>query len=188
MRSCAFHSTAWNIARVTGKINARIHPGSNDFMHINKTDIETPADIDRLIETFYKKHVLDDPIIGFFFTDIARIDLDNHQPPFDHIKKVSAFWQLQLLGTIGYSGQTFGVHRDLHAQAQLTEDHFHRWLYLFEKTIDELFTGPRAEMAKQRAHTIARSMRRALANKPISAERMEELRGIHQSAPRRKEP
>lgn len=146
-----------------------------------KTDIETPEDIDRLIERFYTQYVLDDPIIGFFFTDIARIDLEKHLP------KISAFWQLQLLGKIGYRGQTFAAHKDLHAQAQLTDDHFHRWLYLFEKTIDELFTGPQAESAKQRARTIARSMQRALANKPISPERMEELRGIQQIAPRRKD-
>ncbi|MFT3931727.1 MAG: group III truncated hemoglobin [Spongiibacteraceae bacterium] len=152
-----------------------------------KTDIETAADIDRLIETFYQRYVLTDPIIGFFFTDIAQIDLGAHLAPSSHIKKVSAFWQLQLLGTIGYTGQTFAVHRDLHAQAQLTEDHFHRWLHLFETTVDELFSGPRAETAKQRAHTIARSMRRALANKPISATRLEELRGVQQIAPRRKE-
>lgn len=152
---------------------------------ILKPDIETPADIDRLIETFYKKYVLDDPIIGFFFTDIARIDLDLHLPSSSHIKKVSAFWQLQLLGKIGYSGQTFAAHREIHDQAQLSADHFHRWLYLFEKTIDELFSGPRAENAKQRAHTIARSMQRALANKPISEERMEELRGVQHLAARR---
>ncbi len=145
-----------------------------------KPDIETPADIDRLVETFYKKYALDDPIIGFFFTDIARINLGKHLP------KISAFWQLQLLGKLGYQGQTFAVHKVLHERAALTEDHFHRWLYLFEKTIDELFVGPRADTAKQRAHTIARSMQRALANKPISAERLAELHGVQHAAPRRK--
>jgi hemoglobin len=148
---------------------------------IAKPDIQTSADIDRLIEAFYAR-VLIDPIIGFFFTDIARIDLQKHLP------LISAFWKLQLLGEIGYKGQTFAAHKDLHAQAELTEDHFHRWLYLFEKTIDELFAGPRAETAKQRAHAIARSMLRALASQPISPERAEELRGVQQVAPRRREP
>jgi len=157
-------------------------------MQQTKPDIETAADIDRLIETFYKKYVLGDPIIGFFFTDIARIDVEKHLPPFSsHIKKVSAFWQLQLLGKLGYTGQTFAAHKDVHDRAALTEDHFHRWLYLFETAIDELFEGQRAETAKQRAHTVARSMLRALANKPISPERMEELRGVQQVAPRRRE-
>lgn len=145
----------------------------------NKTDIETAADIDRLVETFYKNYVLTDPIIGFFFTGIAGIDLHKHLP------KISAFWRLQLFGDLGYSGNTFGVHKELHTQAQLTEGHFHRWLYLFETTIDVLFEGPRAKIAKQRARTIARSMQRALSNKPITPERAEELRGVQQFAPRR---
>lgn len=150
-------------------------------MQQHKPDITTPADVDHLVETFYRKYVLGDPIIGFFFTDIARIDLDKHLP------KISAFWQLQLLGKLGYNGQTFAAHKDLHERAQLTEDHFHRWLYLFETTIDELFAGPCADTAKQRARTIARSMLRALNNKPITPERMAELRGVHPVAPRRRE-
>lgn len=148
---------------------------------VRKADIETPADIDRLVEVFYTKYVLDDPIIGFFFTDIARIDLEKHLP------KISAFWQLQLLGKLGYRGQTFAAHKELHERAALTEDHFHRWLFLFEKTIDELFAGPRADSAKQRAHTIARSMQQGLARQPISPEREEELRGVQQVAPRKRD-
>lgn len=141
-----------------------------------KTDIETPADIDRLIEAFYT-HVLADPIIGFFFTDIAHIDLQKHLPV------ISAFWKLQLLGKIGYKGQTFAAHKTIHERAALTEDHFHRWLFLFENTIDELFAGSRADTAKQRAKTIARSMQRGLASRPISPERVEELIGVQQVAP-----
>ena len=151
-------------------------------MQATKADIETPADIDRLIETFYRKRVLGDPIIGFFFTDIARIDLEKHLP------KISAFWQLQLLGKLGYKGQTFAAHKELHERAALTEDHFHRWLFLFESTVDELFSGPRADTAKQRAQTIARSMLRGLNSQPISPERMEELLGVQQVAPHRREP
>ena len=145
-----------------------------------QTDIETPADIDRLIAAFYER-VLADPIIGFFFTDIARIDLPSHLP------KISAFWQLQLLGKLGYRGETFAVHKALHTQAELSADHFHRWLYLFEQTIDELFAGPRAAAAKKRAHAIALSMRRGLARQPVAPERAEELRGVQQIAPRKRE-
>lgn len=148
-------------------------------MQIIKADIETPADVDRLVETFYRC-ALHDPIVGFFFTDIVRIDLEKHLPV------ISAFWQLQLLGKFGYKGQTFAAHKDLHARAALTDDHFHRWLYLFEGTIDELFAGQRAEIAKQRARAIARSMLRGLANQPISSERKTELLGVKQLAPNRK--
>ncbi len=149
---------------------------------LSKPDIETPADIDRLVDTFYRERVLDDAIIGFFFTDIARIDLEKH------LSKISAFWQLQLLGTPGYKGQTFAVHKAVHAQAAMTEDHFHRWLYLFDQTVDELFAGPRAELAKQRARAIAiaKSMLRGLNSQTLSPERAEELLGVQQMAPRRR--
>lgn len=150
-------------------------------MQSTKADIETSADIDRLVETFYTR-VLADPIIGFFFTDIARVELQKHLPV------ISAFWQLQLLGKPGYKGQTFAAHKALHERAALTEDHFHRWLYLFETTIDALFAGPRADIAKQRARTIARSMRRGLASQAISPERAEELLGVRQFAPPRHKP
>ena len=40
-------------------------------------DIETRADIEELISIFYEK-MLKDPIIGFIFTDIAKIDLEEH--------------------------------------------------------------------------------------------------------------
>jgi hemoglobin len=126
-------------------------------------DIETADDIDRLIAVFYAR-VLPDPIIGFFFTEIARIDLAEHLP------KIAAFWQQQLLGnadplTPRYRGQLFAVHRDLHQHASLSADHFHRWLTLFGQTLDELFVGPRAEVAKQRANRIAASMQTALAER-----------------------
>lgn len=121
-------------------------------------DIATSADIDRLVATFYAR-VLPDPIIGFFFTDIAQIDLAAHLP------KISAFWQQQLLGKPIYRGPLFEAHRDLHARATLSADHFHRWLTLFTQTVDELFAGPVADAAKVRAQRIATSMQQALANR-----------------------
>lgn len=138
-------------------------------------DIATPADIDRLVAAFYKK-LLSDAIIGFFFTDIARIDLDEHLP------KISAFWQQQLLGLPIYRGQTFAKHSALHSQAALTADHFHRWLFLFEQTIDSLFSGPVSEAAKLRAHNIAGSMQQALADR--HPRNFDALIGVQQQAPK----
>lgn len=121
-------------------------------------DIATPADLDRLVAVFYGK-LLPDPIVGFFFTDIARIDLVEHLP------KISAFWQQQLLGLPVYRGQTFAAHSALQRRAALTGGHFHRWLFLFEQTVDELFVGPIANAAKQRARGIASAMQQALAER-----------------------
>lgn len=138
-------------------------------------DIATPADIDRLVETFYKK-LLNDAIIGFFFVDIARIDLDEHLP------KISAFWQQQLLGLPVYRGQTFAVHSALHNKAALTDDHFHRWLFLFEQTVDSLFNGPLAAAAKVRARAIAGSMQHALAQR--HPRDFDAMIGVQQQAPK----
>lgn len=142
------------------------------------SDIETAADVNRLVAAFYA-HALTDPIIGFFFTDIAGIELPSHLP------KISAFWQLQLLGRKGYRGDTFAVHKVLHGRAALTEDHFHRWLFLFERTIDELFAGPRADLAKKRARAIARSMQRALAQREAVPDDLRERAAVGIVRPQR---
>lgn len=136
-----------------------------------RSDITTAADIDHLIEVFYAR-VLNDPIIGFFFTDIAKINLEKHLPV------ISAFWQLQLLGTPGYRGQTLAKHADIHQRAALTADHFHRWLYLFAGTIDQLFAGPCADLAKTRANKIAQSMLRGLNERQGPPT---EIKGLHRA-------
>jgi hemoglobin len=126
------------------------------------SDITSAADIDQLVAHFYQQ-VLSDAIIGFFFTDIARIDLDSH------LVTISQFWQRQLLSSGDYKGRPFEVHQHLQQHAELTEHHFHRWLYLFQQSVDTLFTGPRAELAKARATAIARSMHDGLQNRHMQA-------------------
>lgn len=121
----------------------------------DKPDIETAADIDRLMAGFYRQRALPDPIIGFYFD---ALNLDRHLP------RISAFWQKQLLGIPGYTGRSFETHLLIHRHTAITGHHFHRWLYLFNQTVDALFAGPRAELAKQRAAAIAHSMETGLAN------------------------
>lgn len=140
------------------------------------SDINTAADIDHLVEVFYAR-VLSDPIIGFFFTDIAKVDLEKHLPV------ISAFWQLQLLGTPGYRGQTLATHAAIHQRAAMTADHFHRWLYLFAGTIDQLFAGPRADLAKTRAAKIAQSMQRGLNERQGPPAEIKGLRRVQRANP-----
>lgn len=118
-------------------------------------DIETREDCERLVRRFYT-HVLDDPIIGFLFTDIARIDLEEHLP------KVAAFWETILLGAGTYSGGAFAPHASLHRQVPLRPAHFERWLKLWHEAVDELFAGPRADAAKAHAERVARAFLRRL--------------------------
>lgn len=115
---------------------------------MNKPDISTRADIEHLIDTFYDR-VKADPVIGYIFNDIARVDWPRHLPV------MYDFWEFLLLGGKHYLGNPIQKHFDLHAKHPLTAEHFDRWLELFQTAVDDLFAGPTADDAKFRAYSIA---------------------------------
>ncbi len=78
-----------------------------------KKDIESRADIEKLISTFYKK-VLYDQQIGFIFTDIAKIHLDTH------LEHLSNFWENTLLTSNNYNKNVLQVHLELNKKINLT--------------------------------------------------------------------
>lgn len=121
----------------------------------DRPDISTRADCERLVRAFYGK-AMRDPIIGWLFTDIARLDLEAHVP------QITSFWETVLLGTKTYSGTPFEPHARLHAKANLRAGHFGRWLALWIETVDELFAGERAELAKAHALRVAQAFHRRL--------------------------
>ena len=43
----------------------------------------------------------------------------------------------------------------INAQVPLVAGHFERWLWLWHATVDELFAGARAELAKSHANRVA---------------------------------
>jgi hemoglobin len=104
-------------------------------------DILTKDDVTLLITEFYKK-VRQDPQISQHF---ARVDWDHHTPV------IIDFWNMILLGDSAYKGNPFLKHINL----PLQREDFDRWLLHFSKTVDEHFTGDKAEEAKQRAVSIA---------------------------------
>jgi hemoglobin len=117
-----------------------------------KPDIETSDDIKLLINTFYEK-VRKDDVIGYIFNDIAKVDWEKHLP------KMYAFWEFLLLGKDSYQGNPLEVHRHLHQQVRLKDEHFDRWLKIFHETVDELFEGKTAEDARSRSQLIAMTWR-----------------------------
>jgi hemoglobin len=121
----------------------------------DRPDICTRADCERLVRAFYGK-AMRDPIIGWLFTDVARLDLEAHVP------QITAFWETVVLGTKTYSGTPFEPHARLHAKANLRAGHFGRWLALWVETVDELFAGERAELAKAHALRVAQAFHRRL--------------------------
>ncbi|HLI58190.1 MAG TPA: group III truncated hemoglobin [Solirubrobacteraceae bacterium] len=111
-------------------------------------DIETRADCEALVRAFYGR-AMTDPILGFIFTDVARLDLEAHVP------KITAFWETILLGARSYSGGAFAVHAELNRKVRLFAGHFERWLWLWRMSVDERFAGERAELAKRHAERVA---------------------------------
>lgn len=126
---------------------------------IDRHDIETRADCERLVRAFYEK-ALTDPIIGFIFVDVAHLDLEAHVPV------ITSFWETILLGSQTYAGGAFAVHADLNRKVTLRSGHFERWLALWTATVDELFAGERAELATSHAQRVARAFHRRLQGLP----------------------
>lgn len=124
-------------------------------MHSQKTDIQTPGDVSILVERFYERVYADD-VLRPIFTDIAKISLQ------DHLPKMNSFWNAVLFGTPGYRGNPMEVHHHLDAMKPLNECHFIRWLSLFCLTVDESFSGPRAERAKEAAQRISANIAHTL--------------------------
>jgi hemoglobin len=113
-----------------------------------KTDIATRNDIELLVNTFYDD-VRKDEVIGFIFNTIIGNDWSLHLPV------MYRFWESVLLSKPGYEGNPVKKHIDLDKKIQLDKTHFERWLELWNRTVDSLFAGEIAELAKNRASLMA---------------------------------
>ena len=100
-------------------------------------DISTREDISRLVRLFYDR-LLHDPQVKHIF---EPLDLEEHLP------KIIHFWSFVLLDEEGYKTNVFEKHLPL----PLKPEFFDTWLAHFTNSLDELFKGEIADMAKQRA-------------------------------------
>jgi hemoglobin len=116
-----------------------------------KKDIENRNDIEALLNNFYEK-VKPDPVIGYIFTDIIKVNWEKHLPV------IYDFWESTVLQAGKYSGNPMQLHLRINEQVHLTAAHFKRWTDLFTETVDEMYEGGKAELAKQRALSIATIM------------------------------
>ncbi|KAB2714981.1 group III truncated hemoglobin [Brucella intermedia] len=110
-----------------------------------------PASIERLVTTFYGR-AREDAVIGPIFAD-AVDDWDHH------IAQIAAFWSSVILKTGNYDGRPMAPHLKL----GLRNEHFDRWLDLFEKTTREIFPPETAIIFIDRARRIADSFEMAIA-------------------------
>lgn len=127
-------------------------------------DLENRDDIEQIVRLFYER-TLKDPIIGFIFNDIAKIELEAHVPI------VTNFWFDMMFGSPlekTYSGNVLKAHKDLHQKVNLRAGHFTRWLYLFNRAVDDCTQGQNADRIKQRAEQVAKSISAALTSRSRS--------------------
>lgn len=118
---------------------------------LQKKDIENRKDIEMLVDAFYTK-VIKDETIGYIFNEVVKLDWEKHIPI------MYDFWETTLFHKAIYKGNPMKIHVDLNVKEQLKKVHFDQWLTLFNETVDELFDGEKAILAKTRALSIATIM------------------------------
>ncbi|MEP7164714.1 MAG: group III truncated hemoglobin [Ferruginibacter sp.] len=113
-----------------------------------KKDIEAGRDIELLVNRFYDK-VKTSSVIGYIFNDVAKVNWEKHLPV------MYRFWENVIFYTGVYTGNPLLVHKQLDKLFPLAPQHFAEWNILFSSTVDELFEGEKANLAKQRAISIS---------------------------------
>jgi hemoglobin len=114
-------------------------------------DISNRAHIEALINRFYEQVKVDE-VIGYIFTTVIPIDWAHHIPV------IVDFWETILLENMVYKKNAMEVHYDVNKKIPLQKEHFDRWVLLFNGTVDELYHGEKATLAKTRAASIAAVM------------------------------
>jgi hemoglobin len=104
---------------------------------------ESDDQISRLVELFYSRVQTDD-LIGPVFDQFVR-NWDHHH------ETLINFWRSQLLGAGTYQGNGFVAHQRL----PIEEEHFDRWLSLWEQAAAEVLPPDLAHRAIGRARHMA---------------------------------
>ncbi len=112
-------------------------------------DIQNRDDIFKLVDTFYAKIRKDDEL-GPIFNNVI-----NDWP--HHLDHLTNFWESQLFMKNVFRGNPMKKHViiDKITDNALDNDLFGLWLQYWLGTIDELFEGEVANLAKERARNIA---------------------------------
>ena len=113
-------------------------------MSVQPRDILDLEDVKQLVDTFYAK-VREDNMLAPVFNE----RIQDRWP--EHLEKMYLFWQTVLLDEHTYYGAPFPPH----AKLQVEHAHFERWVALFNKTVDALFTGQKSDEAKWRGQKMA---------------------------------
>lgn len=108
-------------------------------------DIETIDDIKLFVDSFYEKIQKDDLLAPVF---ALKIEANHWQP---HLDKMYLFWKTVLFHEAAYKGSPYMKHHPL----PIHQEHFDRWVSLFNDNLDHLFEGELANEAKRRVKSMA---------------------------------
>jgi hemoglobin len=113
--------------------------------------IECQEDIHLLVNTFYSK-IRKDELLGPIFNS----HISENQWP-HHLIKLTDFWETNLFGVRKFKGSPTQKHLKVDENLDYRIDalHFGKWLNLWVETINELFTGERADKAIYMARKMA---------------------------------
>lgn len=119
---------------------------------MEKRDIQSRQDVENLVRSFYQK-VRKHPEIGPFFNDT----ISNWS---EHLEKLTNFWETNLFFVKAYKGNPLRAHISVDHEFGNTieQAHFGHWLELWFGTVDDLFEGNNAYLAKERARNMAHIM------------------------------
>ena len=114
-----------------------------------KTDINNREDVSLLVNTFYgkiRKHTILGPIFNGIITDWGQ-----------HLELLIDFWETQLFLKRKYFGNPVTAHQEVDDKMNhtITSEHFGLWLNEWFATIDELFEGETAWIARNRAQKMS---------------------------------
>ena len=115
---------------------------------MSKTDITNRDDVYQLVTEFYAL-VRKDDLLGPIFNGIIT-DWEGH------FEKLTDFWESNLFFQKKYKGNPLVKHVEVDKKQErpINEIHFGVWLNLWFQTIDRLFEGDRAQLAKNRARNM----------------------------------
>ena len=116
-----------------------------------KKDITGREDLLQFVTLFYEKLLKDDSI-NYLFIEVAKINLHHH------LDVLVDFWENILFQKDSYRKNAMQPHMILHQKSPLQKHHFETWLRNFNESIDELFEGENAFLAKEKALSIATVM------------------------------
>lgn len=115
-------------------------------------DIQNRNDVELLVSKFYEKVRVND-ILGPIFNTVIE-DWKSH------LVHLTNFWESQLFMKNTFDGNPLKKHIEVDKanNESISEVHFGIWINLWFETIDSLFSGENAQLAKNRARNMGTYM------------------------------